>query len=269
MLPMASTLLLLLVLTVELASAWTPIATRFNLGHHPSSAVRRGVLSSACASYRPLRTKVRMKSLQPEETGEIQALLFDCDGTLVDSMPMWANNWVETCAEFSIDLDEEGFFELAGLTIQDTLAHLCTEQGKTVDSAEFFRRKDELACDSVKLVTEIFPVAQAARDAHGVYKMAVVSSGPRAMVEQFLQQTELRQLFEVMVCAEDVVNHKPHPEPFLLAAQRLGVSPEACRAYEDADAGCESVRGAGMQLVDVRLLEGYPTKKSVTSSGQN
>ena len=66
-------------------------------------------------------------------------------------------------------------------------------------------------------------MAQAARDGYGVYKMAVVSSGPRAMVEQFLQQTNLRHLFEVMVCAEDVMNHKPHPEPFLIAAQKLGV----------------------------------------------
>ena len=70
--------------------------------------------------------------------------------------------------------------------------------------------------------------------------------------------TNLRHLFEVLVCAEDVTHHKPHPEPFLVAAERLNVQPSACRAYEDADAGIESVHRAGMSAVDVRRLPGHP-----------
>jgi HAD superfamily hydrolase (TIGR01509 family) len=246
---------LLLAGTASAATAWVP-----SLAVGRSTGSRCHALKQLAAVYvrpsRIQRTPLRMASL-PED-GKIQGLLFDCDGTLVNSMPMWADNWVQTCAEFGLELDEQRFFQLAGLTIEETLDRLCKEQGVEVDANKFFKRKDELAAESVKLVKEIYPVAQVARKGSGKYKMAVVSSGPRAMVQQFLRQTNLSHLFQVLVCAEDVTRHKPHPEPFLLAAKLLDLPPEACRAYEDADAGCESVRAAGMSLVDVRLLDGHP-----------
>lgn len=256
-------LVLCAALQPQAASAWTaaaPAALGAGRGRGPIG--KEHTLSSRCAATRARmmpRGTLEMTSRQ-EAGGAIQGLLFDCDGTLVNSMPMWADNWVETCSEFGLALDHERFYSLAGLTIEETLEALCREQGKQVNAEEFFARKDVLAAHSVELVTEISPVAQVARDGLGVYKMGVVSSGPRAMVEQFLQQTNLRHLFSVLVCAEDVAHHKPHPEPFLAAATLLGVPPENCRAYEDADAGCQAVRAAGMQLVDVRLLEGYPAK---------
>ena len=214
--------LLVSALAFELAGAWTQAAGRWQ----HAIGIQRHALSSPYPSsptVAPRMSKQDANNISILKKPPIKGLLFDCDGTLVDSMPMWANNWVQTCAEFGIDLDEARFFKLAGMTIEDTLKHLSQEQGKEVDEKEFFRRKDQLSRESIKLVREIYPVAQAARDGYGVYKMAVVSSGPRAMVEQFLQQTNLRHLFEVMVCAEDVMNHKPHPEPFLIAAQKLGV----------------------------------------------
>eukprot|EP00802_Teleaulax_amphioxeia_P022226 Tamp_22649.p1 GENE.Tamp_22649~~Tamp_22649.p1 ORF type:complete len:158 (-),score=32.20 Tamp_22649:226-699(-) len=105
------------------------------------------------------RGTLEMTSRQ-EAGGAIQGLLFDCDGTLVNSMPMWADNWVETCSEFGLALDHERFYSLAGLTIEETLEALCREQGKQVNAEEFFARKDVLAAHSVELVTEISPVAQ-------------------------------------------------------------------------------------------------------------
>lgn len=243
--------LLAFLLCLEAAQAFAPAPPHLDRQRGAAVGRRR-------AGYIRRPIVAHMAAARPSGDPVIEGLLFDCDGTLVNSMPVWACNWVETCAEFGLDLDEARFYQLAGMTVEETLQQLCTEQGVQVDAEAFFARKDELAADAVKRVTEIYPVAQIAREAHGKFKMGVVSSGPRSMVEQFLEQTNLRHLFEVLVCAEDVTHHKPHPEPFLVAAERLNVQPSACRAYEDADAGIESVHRAGMSAVDVRRLPGHP-----------
>ena len=85
-------------------------------------------------------------SAGPQNDVEIKGLLFDCDGTLVNSMPVWANNWVETCSEFGLELDEERFYQLAGLTIEDTLNVLCREQGKVSVCKRASVRENVCAC---------------------------------------------------------------------------------------------------------------------------
>lgn len=192
----------------------------------------------------------------------VKGLVFDCDGTLVNSMPMWAENWRRTCKDFGIDFSEDRFYELAGKTLDDTLTVLASEQHVEVDHAEFFRAKDKIVEDLIEYVEEIKPVCDIARHHHNRIPMAVVSSGPRGMVMRLLEQCHLAHLFSVIICAEDVTEHKPHPQPFLRAAHLLNLPPAALRAFEDADAGCESARAAGMPTVDVRLLPSYPLRSS-------
>jgi hypothetical protein len=115
--------------------------------------------------------------------GEIDALLFDCDGTLVDSMPMWTANWRETVELFGLSWDDEDFlYKHAGKTIEETLKILCDAQGKKVDADAFFAAKEENMATLFPHVKEIAPVADIARR-EGKRRMAVVSSGPRYMVE--------------------------------------------------------------------------------------
>ena len=115
--------------------------------------------------------------------GEIDALLFDCDGTLVDSMPMWTANWRETVELFGLSWDDDDFlYKHAGKTIEETLKILCDAQGKQVDVDAFFVAKEENMATLFPHVKEITPVADIARR-EGKRRMAVVSSGPRYMVE--------------------------------------------------------------------------------------
>jgi len=190
--------------------------------------------------------------------GEIDALLFDCDGTLVDSMPMWTANWRETVELFGLSWDDEDFlYKHAGKTIEETLKILCDAQGKKVDADAFFAAKEENMATLFPHVKEIAPVADIARR-EGKRRMAVVSSGPRYMVEALLKQADMHHLFEFFICADDVKEHKPSPVPYLEAAKKLGIPPSRCRVFEDADAGIAAGLSAGMQTVDVRIMAGYP-----------
>ncbi|EKX43869.1 hypothetical protein GUITHDRAFT_110319 [Guillardia theta CCMP2712] len=197
-----------------------------------------------------------MKIDNIEDLSGVEALIFDCDGTLVDSMPMWCENWIKTCEHFGMKLTEEEFYSHAGKTVEETFKILCKEQAVDVDPDAFYRKKDDLASEMIPLVREIKPVCDIARANHGRIPMAVVSSGPRKMVAKFLSQCKLETLFAVLICAEDVERHKPHPDPFLTAARSLGIPPDKCRVYEDADAGVEAALSAGMSVVDVRKIPG-------------
>lgn len=87
------------------------------------------------------------------------------------------------------------------------------------------------------------------RDRHGSIPMAVASGGHRDLVERTLRAVGICNLFETVVAAEDYNHGKPHPEPFLIAAARLGVAPEHCLAFEDTDVGASAARAAGMQCI--------------------
>eukprot|EP00290_Baffinella_frigidus_P001215 CAMPEP_0180179032 /NCGR_PEP_ID=MMETSP0986-20121125/38789_1 /TAXON_ID=697907 /ORGANISM="non described non described, Strain CCMP2293" /LENGTH=164 /DNA_ID=CAMNT_0022132053 /DNA_START=122 /DNA_END=616 /DNA_ORIENTATION=- len=125
----------------------------------------------------------------------IEALIFDCDGTLVDSMPIWAENWRMTCAEFGLQFTTEMFFEHAGKTVEETLRIICAEQQvETISEKDFITRKDALVEDLIPMMKEIEAVTRVARENNGKRKMAVVSSGPRYMVERLLAQADLDSL---------------------------------------------------------------------------
>lgn len=101
---------------------------------------------------------------------------------------------------------------------------------------------------------------------HGKVPLAVASSGNRSNVLDALRSNGILDLFDAVVTAEDVVNHKPAPDIFLLAAHKLGCDPKKCRGYEDANAGLQALHAAGMEAVDVRLLSGYPHVEASSKS---
>ena len=109
-------------------------------------------------------------------------------------------------------------------------------------------------------------VVEFARKFHGRVPLAVASSGNRANVLHALRSNGILELFDAVVTAEDVVNHKPAPDIFLLAAEKIGANPTKCRGFEDADAGMVALKAAGMEAVDVRLLTGYPRVNASSTS---
>jgi HAD superfamily hydrolase (TIGR01549 family) len=185
---------------------------------------------------------------------EIKALIFDCDGTLADTMPLHWLAWQAITSRHNVIFPEDRFYALGGVPSRHILQMLREEQRLSIDPIAVSREKEE---EYLKLMAQVGPiheVVEIARDHAGKLPMAVASGGTRPVIDKVLRHLNIRELFGAVVTSEDVVHQKPAPDIFLEAARRLGVRPENCRAYEDTDIGLTAIRTAGMDAVDVRTL---------------
>ncbi|MDA7974534.1 MAG: HAD family phosphatase [Pirellulales bacterium] len=180
------------------------------------------------------------------------AILFDCDGTLADTMPAHYRAWLHVTKHHGILFDEDRFYALGGRPTRDILATLANEASIEIDLDHASEMKESAFLEQVKHVKAIDPVIAALRRAHGHVPVAVVTGGYRDVCEKILLQIGIREFFDCIVASEDTNRHKPHPDPFLEAARRLGVAPEGCLVWEDSDLGIEAARQAGMSWIDVR-----------------
>ena len=185
-----------------------------------------------------------------------RALIFDCDGTLADSMPLHWRAWDAVCKRNGIEFPEERFYKLGGVPSQKILAMLKLEQGLSFDPAEISRQKEEAYLPLMAEVKLIEPVAAIAREHIGKLPMAVATGGRTKYIRPLLEGLGISDWFQAIVTSDDVKNHKPAPDTFLKAAALLGVPPEDCRAFEDTDLGMEAIRAAHMDAVDVRTIDG-------------
>ena len=184
----------------------------------------------------------------------IKGLVFDCDGTLADTMPLHWQVWQAIAKRHNLRFTEDRFYALGGVPSRDILKMLGEEQNVKVDHLAVALEKEEEFLTTLHHVTPIEIIVDVARANHGKIPMAVASGGNRNIIPRILKHLQIDHLFDAVVTSEDVVNQKPAPDIFLEAARRIGVPPQFCRAYEDSDIGLEAIRSAGMDAVDVRLL---------------
>ena len=182
----------------------------------------------------------------------IRGLIFDCDGTIVDTMPVHFLAWSKALEEVKIHFPEERFYSFAGAPTVTIIQTLAREQGITCDPEEVARHKEKIYVESLENLEPIHSVVAIARREKGKRKLAVASGGWKRVVKQTLTVVGVEDLFEAIVGADDVVHGKPAPDVFLKAAQMIGVPPEQCLVYEDGDLGIEAAKRAGMEWIDVR-----------------
>ena len=183
-----------------------------------------------------------------------RGIIFDCDGTLADSMPLHWQAWQVIARRHGFALPKDRFYSIGGVPSRDILKVLSAEQGVLLDPLAVAREKE---AEYLPLIAQIEPVnivVGVARENYGKIPLAVASGGTRRIIEQVLDHLDILELFQAVVTSEDVVNQKPAPDIFLEAARRLGGPPQYCRAYEDTDLGMRAIRAAGMEAVDVRQL---------------
>lgn len=186
---------------------------------------------------------------------QYEALIFDCDGTLVDTMPAHYEAWCAALAPLGIAFSRERFYALAGVPTVTIVELLAREQGVTCDAVATAHDKDARFLPLIAPahgVLAIEAVVAVARRERGRRKLAVASGGFRAVVERTLEVVGISELFDAVVTAEDVKRGKPAPDVFLRAAELLSVPPARCIVYEDAELGLEAARAAGMVAVDIR-----------------
>lgn len=182
------------------------------------------------------------------------ALIFDFDGTLVDTMPTHFRAWNNVLPSYGLSLSEERFYALGGWSTRRLAELLISESGRPFSVDELVCAKENEFERLATQVKPIEPILDIARRHRGQLPMAVATSGLRRIVLPMLEQLDIAGWFGAIVTADDVVNPKPAPDLFLEAARRLNVVPSACRVYEDTEAGLEAAARAGMEAIDVRPL---------------
>jgi len=176
----------------------------------------------------------------PIPSGDFRAYLFDCDGTLVDSMPLHYIAWTTALGEWGCHFPEDLFYSWGGKPAAEIIATLNGINGLQMPVHEVAARKEA--------IPEVLEHIEAQQ---GRIPFAVVSGGRRKSVVRSLTAVHLLDRFKTIVGAEDYTRSKPAPDAFLLAAERLGVAPADCLVFEDTDLGIEAATAAGMQSVRV------------------
>lgn len=183
--------------------------------------------------------------------GPFGAYLFDCDGTIADSMPLHYQAWLKAVGEFGGQFPKELFLAWAGIPVPKTVEMLNEKFGLSMPVQEVTTIRERAYLDLMPGVKAVPEVAKVIFDSHGRIPMAVASGSPRASVIETLSHLGLVDRFEHIIGAEDYTKGKPHPDPYLVAARRLGVEVAHCLVFEDADLGVQSAVAAGMRWVKV------------------
>jgi HAD superfamily hydrolase (TIGR01509 family) len=182
------------------------------------------------------------------------ALIFDCDGTIADTLSVHCQTWIAAFRQFGAEVPEAWYYERTGLSAVELIQAFNQSFGYVIDERIVDAQRHQHFSNLIHQVQEVEAVAAIARANYGKVPIAVASNGQRSIVEPTVEAIGLRSLFNTVVTLDDVAEGKPAPDLFLLAAERMGVAPYQCIVYEDSDAGLEAARRAGMRWIDVRVL---------------
>ncbi len=187
--------------------------------------------------------------------GQYKGMIFDCDGTLVDSMPAHYAAWRQALSQSGLSFPEERFYQTAGMPALAIIRLLAEEAGRVVDAEAIEALRDRLFYQMEDGVRANEPVVAIVKRYAGQVPMAVASGSTRRMVTFELERIGILSCFAALVCAEDVPRPKPAPDVFRIAAERIAVAPTDCLAFEDADHGIRAAMSAGMSVMDVRSMQ--------------
>jgi HAD superfamily hydrolase (TIGR01509 family) len=193
-----------------------------------------------------------MKLKLPE--GSFRAYLFDCDGTIADSMPLHYIAWKKALKEWNCDYEESLFYSWGGRPVREIVAALNERNGLNMPVEALAARKESLYLEQLPQLKPIPEVLEHIEAQYGKIPLAVVSGSRRESVVGSLTALHLLDRFDTIVAAEDYKIGKPAPDAFLLAAERLGVPPAECLVFEDTALGIQAATAAGMASVLVPFI---------------
>ena len=192
---------------------------------------------------------IRINTLINQNT---EALIFDCDGTLVDSMPLHMKAWEIAFNFFNATYKEDFLNSLRGMK-ETEIIELYNEKFKTqLNPKEIVSKKHQFFIENINTVKPLKPVVKIAKEYFGKLPLAVVSGSVRNIVHRELEVIGIFHLFNIILTANDSFNPKPSPDIFLEAAKNLNVASDNCLVFEDGDPGLEAAARAGMKYLDVR-----------------
>ncbi|MBO8187646.1 HAD family hydrolase [Streptomyces spirodelae] len=197
------------------------------------------------------------------------AVVFDLDGTLVDSEPHYYEAGRRLLTAHGVPgFTWEDHLRFIGISTRETLETLRREHGLTAPVETLLAEKNHFYLELARSGTEVFPqMRKLVERLHAAgHPLAVASGSSRAAIDAVLGATSLDELLPLRVSAEEVPHGKPEPDVFLEAARRLGVSPADCVVIEDAPPGAEAARRAGMRCVAVPYVPAHATDPACTGA---
>lgn len=198
------------------------------------------------------QNRLRLARLRKRTEGPFKAFLYDCDGTLADNMPAHKAAFVKVAAQYRIQLDDSIVDEMAGCPTVLVAEEITKRYRTAFDPVRFAEQKSIVFVEEFIAQTAPIPFVVAhLRENAGRVKIGVVSGGSRGTVSQTLKVIGVDQYLDTLVCAGETRRGKPYPDPFLLAADQLGVKPEECLVFEDGEPGVQAAEAAGMQWIRV------------------
>lgn len=197
----------------------------------------------------------KLEKLTALTEGNYKAFLYDCDGTLADNMHSHKAAFVKAAALYGITLNDAIIDELAGWPTVLVAEEIAKRYQTQFDFLTFSQQKSAIFVQEFIESTLPIPFVVAHLKAHvGKIKIGVVSGGSRSTVSQTLRVIGVDKDLDVLVCAGETERGKPYPDPFLAAAETLGVKPEECMVFEDGDPGVQAAISAGMNWIRVDQL---------------
>jgi HAD superfamily hydrolase (TIGR01509 family) len=183
----------------------------------------------------------------------VQAVIFDMDGVIVDSEPYSMRALIDTLRRYGIEPTPDDLRRSYGRRVRDDIADYFARYAVSADVdiaiAHKHARYYHLAAGHLHPFAGVMALLERIR--HHGYRLALASSGDRVKVAFGMQALELNRIFETVITGDDVSHSKPDPEIYLMTAQRLGLPPADCIAIEDAPAGVEAAKRAGMRCIAV------------------
>ena len=196
----------------------------------------------------------------PFDQTAYDGFIFDCDGTLADSMPIHFRAWTESLTDKlgrpSTEFTEELFYHFGGMPAREIVARANQDFGWTLDPEKTAHEKEEHFLTLLHLIGPVPETVAALHSLGKTAKVAVASGGLTFIVRDTLHFIGLEvgpdHYIKELIGSDQVKHGKPNPELFLKAAEKLGMAPNRCLVFEDAEPGFKAAEAAGMQHIDVR-----------------
>ena len=194
----------------------------------------------------------------------MSAILFDMDGTIIDSEPLWLQAEIQVMAELGCHWDEQDQINCLGGPMERTEKYMQDRSGNVKPYGYFGQRLNEVM--KLKFVKDLELIPNAleliTKSKEAGLKTALVTASGRELTNSALTRFP-ENSFDIAISRDDVANSKPHPEPYLMAAERLKVKIDECLVLEDSMTGVRAGLDSGAQVVAISHIISITTEKNL------
>lgn len=187
------------------------------------------------------------------EIKNYKGLIFDLDGTLINSMPYHALAWKQVAYEHGFDIDVNDIYAMGGSASRD-IATFYKNKGEPVgDIDEYVKRKIAIFQENIPKIEVFQKIFNKLKEAKSLGIKIAIGTGTRtANATRILKEKDLFDYIDALVTADDVTRHKPNPDTFLVAAKRLELNPQDCLVFEDGQLGIKAALRGGFDCIEVK-----------------